>query len=130
MTRSKISPAKKTAALLLCLCLLTAWATRPEASAQTVAKGGAKALGRGQAARGKKTARLDKISPDLRELLSRPENLTRPVRVICQFNGAPGAYVQQIYTRPGVSVSYSFENSIDLVAEMPAGVVRDLSLAP
>ena len=132
MSRSNISLAKKTAALLLCLSFFTGWAASPAARAQDgVSKGGAKGAARARSSvRGKKTARLDKISSDLREMLSRTENLTREVRVICQFNREPGAYVQQLYTLPGVSVSYSFANSIDLVATMPASVARDLSLAP
>ncbi|HEX9919771.1 MAG TPA: hypothetical protein VGA87_11420, partial [Pyrinomonadaceae bacterium] len=70
---------------------------------------------------------LKKISPDLQDFLSAPGNARKHVRVICQLNAPPGREIEQIYARPGVSVSYSFANSIDLVATMPAAVVLELS---
>ncbi|MCA1616201.1 MAG: S8 family serine peptidase, partial [Acidobacteria bacterium] len=70
---------------------------------------------------------LDKISPDLQDFLAVPGNARKHVRVVCRLNAPPGRGINRIYARPGVSVSYSFANSIDLVASMPASVVLELS---
>ena len=74
----------------------------------------------------KKIAKLDKLSPDLRQKLKKLKNLQSTVTVVLQLKNPESAQLKSLLKSAGVRVKGQFARLDSKTVELPAGLVKKL----